>query len=294
MSKARAWLDHLEVDPIELRAHGVKGKKKLVELLDAYVRLLQVTDDDADRARIEARIREVTGVTRTDAYHDMLRVDDKVFKQDSTSYLRAAYLMEKLGLDTTRYREEIRRIHQRLDDHMARRGSHQRMAFHWYYQHFGLTEPFDLAAGYRAGVIASRLDPYRYRRTLQVYDLTHEIFVPYRFGEVLQSDFFSADDRAYLRHTLDRLTVFYVMARNPDLVAELTSCIRLLGFTDLAVYREAIGYLLEAQHEDGKWGDYERYRKKYGRYVDQGFYLHTTMVVLDALILGYRFPQQAP
>jgi len=37
----REWLDGLEVDHIELRRHGIKGKKKVVEHLDAYAWLLR-------------------------------------------------------------------------------------------------------------------------------------------------------------------------------------------------------------------------------------------------------------
>src|SRR6266446_5234079 len=39
MRRARAWLDALHVDPLELRGKGIKGKKKLVEQLEAYYRL---------------------------------------------------------------------------------------------------------------------------------------------------------------------------------------------------------------------------------------------------------------
>jgi hypothetical protein len=46
--------------------------------------------------------------------------------------------MERLGLDTTLYREEIRKVHSRLNAHMPTRGPHQRRAFHWYYERFGL------------------------------------------------------------------------------------------------------------------------------------------------------------
>ena len=35
MVRARTWLDELQVDPLELRKKGIKGKKKLVEHLDA-------------------------------------------------------------------------------------------------------------------------------------------------------------------------------------------------------------------------------------------------------------------
>jgi len=103
IARARAWLDQLRVDPAELRAAGIKSKKKLVELLDAYVRLHAIADLE-ERPEILARAWQVAAVTYTDGYHDMLVISDKHFKQDATSYLRAAYLMEGLGLDTTRFR----------------------------------------------------------------------------------------------------------------------------------------------------------------------------------------------
>jgi len=115
------------------------------------------------------------------------------FKQDSTSYLRAAYLMEEVGLETSYFRKEIRKLKKRLDDHMEIRGPNQRMAFHKYYKHFGLEEPFPLANGFLAGEISGRTDPYSLDRK-GAYRLTHEIFVPYDFGAELDADFFSIQD----------------------------------------------------------------------------------------------------
>ena len=288
LAKARAWLDEMRVDPFELRAQGIKGKKKLVELLDSYVRLRAVLPA-SERPKLMQRIKEVAAITYQARYHDMERVSDKQFKQDSTSYMRAAVLMEQLGLDTRTYRAAIKRVQPRLDGHMGRRGGHQRMAFHWYYEHFGLTEPFPLDQGYQRGVIAKRMSPYAFKKRMRVYELTHEVFIPYEFGEKLDADFFGPEERVYLRHALERLTVLYVMADNADLVAELISCLRYLRFTDSPIYREALAYLLDAQLPEGKWGNYKRYRKKYGDYVDQGFYLHTTAVAIDALTVAFHF-----
>lgn len=291
ISNARSWLDGIEADPIALRKVGIKGKKKLVELLSAYVRLFRVAGP-AEKAEIMKRVSAIMAVTYTPEYHNMLTIDDLHFKQDATSYLRAALLMEKLGMDTRMYREEIRKAHGRLNAHMEKRGSHQRMAFHWYYEHFGLEEPFDLAAGFEIGVIASRLEPYDYKKDLQVYHLTHEIFIPYEFGDKLESDYFSNEDKIYLRRVLDRLTVHYIMKNDPDITAELVSCIRYLRMTDSPVHREALDYLLETQQPDGKWGDYERYRERYGNFVDQGWYLHTTGVVINALSIAFHFKER--
>lgn len=103
------WMDNLTVDPLELRGAGIKGKKKLVEQLESYYRLWQVATDD-EKVKLIVRIRQVVAITYQDRYHDMATVSDLWFKQDATSYLRAAVLMERLGLDTRQYREEIKQF----------------------------------------------------------------------------------------------------------------------------------------------------------------------------------------
>lgn len=289
IARARRWLDSLDVDPAALRAAGIKGKKKLVELLDSYVRLYAIAANQQEKRAIMERIREVVAVTYTSEYHDMLDLNDREFKQDATSYLRAALLMEELGLETTLYRREIRKVHGRLNEHMSVRGPHQRLVFHWYYDHFGLEEPFDLSKAIERGVIASRLSPYKYRNIMKVYELTHEIFVPYQYGEKLDADPFDSGELAYLRRTLDVLTSYYIKRRNSDITAELVSCVRYVKMTDLPVYREGLSYLLSAQNSNGTWGDYERSRKRYGDLVDQALYLHTTAVAIDALTNAFYF-----
>jgi hypothetical protein len=131
MERARAWLDNLAVDPLELRTMGIKGKKKLVEQLDSYYRLWRVANGE-EKAELLERARQVVALTYEDHYHDMTTISDLWFKQDATSYLRAAVLMERFGFDTARYRAEIEKIHGRLNDHMRHRGPNQRQVFHWY------------------------------------------------------------------------------------------------------------------------------------------------------------------
>jgi hypothetical protein len=288
LARARAWLDRLAVNPLELRAHGIKGKKKLAEQLDAYLRLYEVAPA-AGKPALLGRIQGIAAVTATPGYHDMLRIPDLQFKEDATSYLRVAFLLDRFGLDTRLYRGEIDKILPRLNDHMKYRGSDQRMAFHLYYAHFGLAEPFPLQAAYRAGVIAARHPAGWFSQHLmETYNLTHEIFAPYEFGENLDADFFPEADKAYLRPLLAELAASGMRIDNPDITAELTSCLRYLRFTDLPVYREALEYLLKIQWPDGKWGHYEQHRPYYGDYVDQGFYLHTTLVALDALTTAFQ------
>jgi hypothetical protein len=288
VSGVRRWLDGLHVDPLELRAHGIKGKKKLTEQLDGYYRLWQIADP-AQRPSLQRRIEQVVAITYEARYHDMASIDDRQFKQDATSYLRTAVLMERLGLDTQIYREEIRTIQPRLDGHLSGRGPHQRAAFHWYYRHFGLKEPMPLDHALADGYIARRSTPDELG-LMDVYHITHEIFVPYEYGERLDVDPFDADDKAYLRGMLDALAEKYIAMDNPDVVAELVSCMRYLRFVDSAAYRQGLSYLLHSQNPDGSWGDLERSRHSHGTWGVYHTILHTTMVALDAVTVAFHGP----
>lgn len=288
ISKAKSWLDQLHVNPLELRKYEIKGKKKFVELLDAYFRLWQMAHD-SEKTELMKKITEIVAITATNPYHDMGIISDNEFKQDATSYLRAALLIDKLGFDTARYRREIQKIHSRLNAHMSQRGPHQKQAFHWYYQYFGLQEPFPLQEALRKGIIAVHKDPKKFTK-YDAYTLTHEVFAPYEYGENLDVEPFSAQEKIYLQETLQWLTQQYIKKNNPDLVAELISCQRYLRFTNLTTYQEGLLFLLKSQNTNGSWGDYEKNREKLGSYVDQNFYLHTTAVAIDALTVSFYLP----
>jgi len=288
LARARQWLDRLAVDPIELRVHGIKGKKKLAEILDTYFRIYSVANPQ-DKQNILIRVKTLTVVTSQTNYHDMLVINDLEFKQDATSYLRVAYLMERFGLDTKFYRAQIDKVYPRLNEHMSSRGVDQRMAFHWYYEHFGLKEPFPLESAFQTGLIASRKQVDWFKQTpMEAYNLTHEVFAPYKFGENLDADFFTPDDKVYLRGILTNIMPWYVQRGDPDLTAEFILCAAYLKFIDLPVYLESLNFLLESQNKNGSWGQYEQQRQTMGNYVEQGLYLHTTMVALDALVVAFE------
>ena len=286
MAKARSFLDGLEVDPIALRAVHIKGKKKLTEALDAYYRLYQVATPAA-RPAVLARVEQLAKITREDRYHDLLTISDEQLKQDSTSYLRAALLLDRMGIDIARYRDEIKNAQWRLDKQMSQRGAHQRRAFHTYYQHFGLAEPFPLQSALGAGLIAGRADPNKLSRA-DVYAVTHEVYAAYDFGESLDQEPFSDEDHAYLAVALPVLMAAWLDKKDPDLVAELIACLRYVRMTGDPSYVRGLDFLLTTQNQDGAWGQYEVMRRRLGEYVKQGFYLHTTMVVIEALTLGFE------
>jgi hypothetical protein len=286
--RARAWLDALEVDPVELLKHGVKGKKKLGEILDVYWGLFEHASDAADREGIRRRVADLARQAARPEYHDLLALTDPEFTQNSMSYLRVAWLLSRFGLDTRGYLDEIRRVQPRLDAHLRTRGPWQRAMFAEYYDRFGLAKPAFLAAAPLAqGVIARRVPAVAYDDNA-TYDLTHEVFVAFDYGARRTQSQLSAVDVAYAGEVLPELVRRYVAARNPDLVGELASCMTYLGLGSHPVHRQALDYLLDAQNPNGSWGDYEAHRQRFGPYLEHHVYLHTTMVALDALMAAYQ------
>jgi len=286
IGKARGFLDGLEVDPAALRAANIKGKKKLVEALDAYHRLLQVAPPET-RPAVVARVNELAKPTREDRYHDLGTLPDKELREDATSYLRAALLLDRMGVEIGRYREEIKKAQGRLDAQMKDRGPHQRRAFHAYYQHFGLKEPFPLEGALGDGLIAKRADPEGMSQ-LDAYGITHEVFSAYDFGDRLDVEPFTPADHAYLGQALGRLVQIWMDKRDPDVVAEVVASLRYARHTDEPAYLVGLEYLLREQNADGSWGSYERGRKRHGELVKQAFYLHTTMVAIEALTAAFE------
>jgi hypothetical protein len=67
---------------------------------------------------------------------------------------------------------------------------HQRAAFHCCHRHVGLKEPFPLGDAFGAGDIARCADPNAFD-LMDVYQVTHEIFAPYEYGERLDVQPFS-------------------------------------------------------------------------------------------------------
>lgn len=289
LDRARSWLAPLEVDPAALRSRGIKGKKKLTELVDVWARLHAVAAP-AERPAILAHIDRIAAVTRTDRYHDMLEIDERTFKQDATSYLRLAYLLDGLGLDITRYRAEIVRALPRLDAHMRTRGVSQQLAFHIYYAHFGLPEPFPLAVASERGIIEAQRSAESLSET-ETYLLTHEVFAPFDYGEALDRAPFDDRDLRYLRAALPALVRRWMQEDDPDLVAELVSCLRYVRAIDLPEYTDGLAFLLDAQQPDGRWGLYPESELRLGRLATTyQLELHTTLVAVDALTVAFHEP----
>jgi len=284
--KAWAWFDQLDVDPIELLKHGVKGKKKLAEILDAYLSLYQHTTDAKERDRIQQRVAQLARHTQRSEYHDMLVNSGTEFLQNSMSYFRVLWLLEHFGQETTAYRQQLLAVKPRMDEHFKRRGPWQRAMFAEYYVRFGLEKPPELSS-LPDGVIPQRLPLAQYDRD-KAYYLTHEVFVAFDYGLQRTQHSFTPEDLAYLRTILPVLATASRQQQDQDLLAELLLCMTYLGWHTEQEYCQDINYLLDSQNPNGTWGNYEALRNTAGQYLDQQVYLHTTLVAMKALLAAYE------
>jgi hypothetical protein len=288
VSKAIAWVDRLHIDPVALREHGIKGKKKLAEAIAVYSLVLRYEDDPDDVRRFRSRILELAATTDRPDYHNMGTCDAKEFKQDSMSYLRVMWLLKRAGLDTSGYLDALQSAKERFDAHISERGAWQRAMFARYYDDFGLEKPPALSAHQLdSGVVAARLPVEQYDR-FRAYQLTHEIFVAFHYGSAADQTTFTPQDLAYLAGVLPPLIDRNIELGDADLLSELVTSMALLGLRVHPATKRGVDYLLEHQNADGTWGDYEAERARMGDLVDQHLYLHTTVAAVQALLEAYE------
>ena len=282
-TKALEWIDTLDVDPVKLRTEmGIKGKKKFVELLQIYLSLDRTTTDSQERLAYKQKVEQLVAVTNTEAYHDMNEINDTQFRQDSTSYLRAWYIMTEFGLNTSYYKSEIDKILLRLDAHLPTRGVNQKMAFVFYYDKLGYAINYTLEELYNDSMIRKR-ENMSDLDNLEVYFITHEIF---SLDENDQMHLITADDMEYIEEVIEYFVNDTITKRNVDLLAELIMIMTILDLDEMDEYRESLELLLESQNANGSFGSYEEHRSYYeelGIDIEIQLYLHTTEVSLKAL-----------
>ncbi len=295
-SRAVAWLDHVVVDPIELRRMGAKGKKKYTEALDAYLVLHRSARSEHERNAIRDRFRHLAEYTQNPQYHDLDTATDQQFKQDILSYLRVLWFLRHLGLETAAYETQAKKLQTRIREHLPHRGPHQLATFALYYDAFGWKRPPELQEDFLSrGVIAHRVPLGQFTRQMS-YDLTHEVYAAYSFGFVRSASKFSEADRNYLASVLPGLSARAAQDNDIDLLSELLSCMKYLGVSQHSSYGFGVQLLLATQRPNGAWGDYEHYRDRMipalgqpiGDFVDPLFYLHTTLVALRVLTEAFE------
>jgi hypothetical protein len=121
-----------------------------------------------------------------------------------------------------------------------------------------------------------------------LYAVTHEVFVPFDYGDDLEATPFDDDDLRWLREVFSRATEILVEEKDADLLAEVVTCLRLVRAVDLPAYRDGLDALLAWQQEDGHWGVYDEERERIGDLVVYEAELHTTVVAVEALALAFH------
>ena len=125
-------------------------------------------------------------------------------------------------------------------------------------------------------------------RRIQVYTLTHEVFVAFEYGLGEDIDLhavYTPEDVAYLTEVLPALAKTWIDKSDPDAVAELVECMQYLQLQTASLYREAVDFLLDDANSDGSWGHYGTSERAKMR-----LYLHTVGVVLQSLFYEFYGP----
>jgi len=282
--RAVRWLDKLHIDLEALERNNIKAIKKLSELLWAYQILHRHSDDPAARAQYRQRAVELAALTNTLEYHVLDSYDDDALDADSQAYVLVATLLEYFDIDTRLYRQGLAQIRPRLDRSLARRGGRQRFVFADLYDRLGLEKPAALLTPpSRIGSMLAQRPPSEKVTVVTGYALVHEVYAAFDYGERRTQTYLNADDIAYLKTVLPSLIDECIQQRYPDLMAEVLSSMIYLGEGQHPSAQRALAWLLDNQNPDGRWGDYELLRMKYGSFVDHQMYLHTVQVVLRAL-----------
>jgi hypothetical protein len=284
-TKAHNWISNLKFDLDYIQKKKLGDKKFLAEYLGFYWKLFKSEKDKLAKEQILKQVQPYYNFTLKDEYHNMQDIDDKLFKKNSMSYLRVMWLLDELGFDISKYRQEVDRIKPRLDLHLKIRGNWQKEVFKEYYSFFDMKMPKTLQmTKINNGVIAKQLAFEKYDRN-KAYNFTHFVFAAFEYGNKTTQSRFNTSDIAYIKEILPKFTYHYRMVKpNIDLLGEFVTCMVFMGFTDTVEFQKSYNYLLLHQNDNGSWGSYEKARAKIGNDIDFRAYLHTTLVVLEALI----------
>ena len=294
LARAVEWAATLDVHPVRVRRElGMKGVKHFVEYLDLLF-LARRQRGSADLAAAAQRHAEAAlrAIEKPD-YHDLALADERRFREDSMSYLRACWLAEQFGVGTTRYRAEIEKVLPRIYAHLPGRGVDQQMGFAVLFRQLGFAAPQSLGAVYAQSNVA-RHQPLSYFLVSgdRPYDLTHEIFaITERGAAAFRVPL--REDEDYARETVRSLLELSLDEGNLDLTGELLVNLCELGESRSQLAVRAIDTIYGAQNRDGSFGIYDPEQAKVlkgnPRYDARiGGNLHTTMVCCWGLFEGER------
>ena len=116
------------------------------------------------------------------------------------------------------------------------------------------------------------------------YDFTHEIFAAACFGDTAPARVMTQAEMAFTREVIARGLSHYRRRREMDILGELVICASMMGVHDGPLVREALRFIIAAQHDDGSFGPVPR-MKRLGR---KSVYRHGVLVAAWALAVQKR------
>lgn len=285
IEKAEEWMDQLEINLTQIAKRGYGDKKRLAEALGVYWKLYRYAPQE-QKQNIRNQAMPLFKYTQKSQYVNyLIKADAKNFKKNSMSYFRIMWLLREMNFNIDHLEVGLQKLMKKMNAHLKLRGAWQKAMFVKYYDEFELKKPYVLtSAKHFKGVVSKRYSAQRYQKLDDAYRLTHQIFVAYNYGAQKKQTRFNDEDIAYMQGVLPEVTDFYIAKSNWDIVAELITSMLYLGMSDTEQFNNAYQQLLNAQNKNGSWGAYENLRKKYGKYTDAKYYLHTTGVVLETII----------
>jgi hypothetical protein len=267
-----------------IRKKGLPDKKYLAEYIGLFLKLKKAAATPAEKEKLKQKITPIYKKTLLPDYHNMAKVDDKLFKKNSMSYMRIMWLLQELDFDISLHKKELEKVQKRMDDHMKVRGEWQKAVFDKYYDFFKIKKPIILKYAHKLkGAIGYQRPASFYDRT-QAYILTHFVFAAYDYGNKTTQTRFTKSDIDYLGGILPQLISKFEAINNDDLVGELLTCLVLIKKDKTASFKKSYHRLLNRQNNDGSFGNYEKYRNKIGSDVEFRQYLHTTLVDVEMFI----------
>lgn len=292
--RALAWVKPLDVTPWKLRDKGMKGLKHFVEKVQLLRYLAEwpgqggpddVAIADEARALAVATLHLVTD----ERFHTLKTAEDRRFREDSMSYLRALWLAERFGYDRAPLHAHVAPMLPRFAADARRRGFDQRMAIAFLLTELGHAHhetPEDVFASSRIG---SKIAPqYWQQHPSNSYDLTHEIFAMTHRG-ARPFPFQDPSQAKYAAFMVKSLLGAHMKMNNPDIAAELLINHVQLKLAPGEAVAAGRAFVLKSQNKDGTFGSYDeaalRKRKSNPNYTAAvGGFLHTTMVCVWALM----------
>lgn len=282
IERTKDYALNLNFDLNYIRKKGLPDKKYLAEYLGLFLKLKKagvLTD-----AEIKSHLKPILTEINKKQFHNMAKVDDKLFKKNSMSYMRIMWLLDNLGYDISNFKKEYQLIAKRMDDHLKIRGEWQKAVFDKYYDYFKIKKPIAIKYAKKLkGPIAYQKSINFYNRT-QGYILTHFIFAAYDYGNALTQNRFTPTDIDYLNRILPQIIEKFETKGNDDLVGELLTCMVLIQKTNTPTFKKSYARLLSRQNKDGSFGAYERNRSRLKDDIEFRAYLHTTLVAIEMFV----------